>query len=392
VSIACYFGPLGEQISPSTGNNESIGEAVMNWKNNITQLLNIDYPIIQAPMFGVSTPEMVTAATKAGCLGSLPLGDLPTDKCVELIHKTKQLSKRSFAVNIFVNEIPPLTDALRTQFAKTKAFIEQLALQHNLPIRLPGVDEIKLNSYHEQVDAIIGEGCKIVSFTFGNLDQLAIQKLKSNNIVTIGTCTSVAEAVILEKSGINIICVQGIEAGGHRGAFARNYIPQIGGLSLFAKVYEAVNVPLIFAGGIYNGKTLLAAKTLGAEGFQIGSLLLGSMESALKEFEKQKLRNVDESEIVLTKSFSGRYARGIKNAFIEAVENTEFILPYPYQNKLTSELRRAAKAMGNLDFVSIWLGQSINQYRDCSTDEILTELIEDTENRNRQEQSWNTLK
>ena len=67
----------------------------MNWKNSITELLNIDYPIIQAPMFGVSTPEMVTSATKIGCLGSLPLGDSPADKCVELIHKTKQLSKRS---------------------------------------------------------------------------------------------------------------------------------------------------------------------------------------------------------------------------------------------------------------------------------------------------------
>ena len=352
----------------------------MNWKNDITQLLNLDYPIIQAPMFGVSTPEMVTAATKAGCLGSLPLGDLPADKCVELIYKTRQLSNRSFAVNIFANEIPPLTDTLKTQYAKTKAFIEQLALQYNLSIRLPGVDEIKLNSFHEQVDTIIREGCKIVSFTFGNLDHLTIQKLKNNNIVTIGTCTSVAEAIILEKSCIDIICVQGIEAGGHRGAFAGNYIPQIGGLSLFAKVYEAVNVPLIYAGGIYNSKTLLAAKTLGAKGFQIGSLLLGSMESALKEFEKQKLRSVDESEIILTKSFSGRYARGIRNAFIAVVENTDFILPYPYQNKLTSELRKAAKAMSNLDFVSIWLGQSINKYSGRPTDEILKELIEDTEN------------
>ncbi|MFL5787245.1 MAG: NAD(P)H-dependent flavin oxidoreductase, partial [Flavisolibacter sp.] len=136
----------------------------------------------------------------------------------------------------------------------------------------------------------------------------------------------------------------------------------------------------IYAGGLYNGKTVAAAKALGAQGLQIGSLLLGSMESALKEFEKQKLRNVDESEIVLTRSFTGRYARGIRNAFIEAVENTEYILPYPYQNKLTSELRRVAKAMGNLDFVSIWLGQSINKYSSRPTDEILKELIEDTEN------------
>src|SRR5881397_1623523 len=94
------------------------GKSIMNWKNDLTKLLDIDHPIIQAPMFGVSTPEMVAAATKAVCLGSLPLADLPADKCVELINKTKQLSNRPFAVNIFVNEIPPLTDSLRRQYAK----------------------------------------------------------------------------------------------------------------------------------------------------------------------------------------------------------------------------------------------------------------------------------
>jgi nitronate monooxygenase len=351
----------------------------MNWNNHLIQLLDIYYPIIQAPMFGVSTPEMVTAATKIGCLGSLPLGDLTAAKCVEVIRATTQLSNRPFAVNIFVNEIPPLSDDIRAKYTRTKAFIELLAQQHNLAINLPAVDEIKLNSYHEQVDTIIAEGCKIVSFTFGNLDEPSIEKFKRNNIVLIGTCTSVAEAKTLEQSGIDMICVQGIEAGGHRGAFGSNYIPQIGGLSLLAQVYETVKVPLIYAGGIYNAKTLLAAKTLGAQGFQVGSLLLGSAESALKEFEKQRLRSVDESEIVLTRSFSGRYARGIKNAFIEAVENTDYILPYPFQNKLTSELRRISKAIGNLDFVSIWLGQSINTYSDRSTTEILKDLIKETE-------------
>jgi nitronate monooxygenase len=226
-------------------------------KHSNPAILNLDYPIIQAPMFGVTTPEMVAAATKAGCLGSLPLGDLPADKCVEQIHKTKQLSKNYFAVNIFVNEIPSLTDPIKTQYAKTKAFIEQLALQHNLTVKLPAVDEIKFNSYQEQVDSIIGEGCKIMSFTFGIPDKASIEKLKNSGTILIGTCTSVAEAVLLQRSGIDIICVQGIEAGGHRGAFAGNYPLMIGGLSLFAKVYEAVNVPLIYAGGLYNGKLYL---------------------------------------------------------------------------------------------------------------------------------------
>jgi nitronate monooxygenase len=308
------------------------------------------------------------------------LGDLPVEKCREIIRATKQLFNRPFAVNLFVNEVPELTETLKAKYTNTKRFIEQLAAQHGLAVTLPSIDEIKLANYQEQVEGVLEEGIGIVSFTFGNLDQQTIQRLKSNGSTLIGTCTSVEEAKILEASGIDILCVQGLEAGGHRGSFGTEDIPKIGGLSLLSQVSEAVSVPLIYAGGLYNSKTLLAANALGAQGFQVGSLLLGSTESALKDFEKDRLRKVKESDIVLTKSFSGRYARGIKNAFIDAVEYTDHILPYPYQNKLTGELRKLAKAKGNPDFVSIWCGQSINGFSGGSTFEILKVLIGQMEN------------
>lgn len=354
----------------------------MNWKNDITRLLNIEHPIIQAPMYGVTSPEMVQAATRANCLGSLPLGDLPADKCIETIRQTKKLTSGPFAVNIFVNDIPELTEDLKEKYKLVKKFIERLAAQHNLDVNLPKIEEIETKSYHDQIDAIISEGCKILSFTFGNLDKQSIDKLKNNGTVLIGTCTSVKEALILEKSGIDIICVQGIEAGGHRGSFDEENIPEIGGLSLLSKIYDCTKVPIIYAGGIYNARTLLATKKLGAQGFQMGSLFLGSLESNLREFEKQRLRTLDEADIVLTRSFSGRYARGIRNRFSDSVEAAQKILPYPYQNKLTSELRKIAKANSNADFVSIWTGQSINDYSEKSTFEIIKKLIKQVEENN----------
>lgn len=302
----------------------------MKWTNQLTELLNIKYPIIQAPMFGVTTPEMVAATSNIGCLGSLALADLDEKKCIEAIRATKLLTQNPFAVNIFVHSIPKIDATLRTQYSNTKSFVEKLARHHNLEVAIPEIDELKVNSYHEQINAIISENCKIVSFTFGNLDKESIHKLKSNRTILIGTCTSAEEAIILDKSGIDIICVQGWEAGGHRGSFVSKDIPQIGGFSLLSKISETVHKPIIYAGGIYNTATLLASKKLGASGFQIGSLLLGSKESALHDFEKERLRKVAESDIVLTKSFSGRYARGIKNTFSEAIEQTEFMLPYPY--------------------------------------------------------------
>jgi len=149
---------------------------------------------------------------------------------------------------------------------------------------------------------------------------------------------------------------------------------------LLAQVYDSVNGPLIYAGGIYNAKTIMAAKNLGAEGFQVGSILLASQESALQDFsEKERLGNVHEKDIVLTKSFSGRYARGIKNKFIETLEGSGYILPYPYQNKLTGALRKAARNNKNAEFVNLWLGQSIQQYSRNSTEEILRNLINSCE-------------
>ena len=323
---------------------------------------------------------MVAAASHAGCLGSLPLGDLPVEKCVELIRATKKLTSETFAVNIFVHTVPDKTDLLREKYAKARSFIEELARQYNLTVQLPTIDEIQLVSYQEQVDAVIAEGCKILSFTFGNIDEPSKQKLKESGTTLIGTCTSVNEALILEQSGIDIICAQGIEAGGHRGSFASEQVLQIGGLSLLAQVNDKVKIPIIYAGGIYNRNTLLAAKALGAQGFQVGSLLLGAAESALQNFEKNRLRSINEGDIVLTKSFTGRYARGINNVFIKMLERSEHILPYPYQNKLTAELRKVARANKNVDFISIWAGQSINSFSGRSTNDILKELVEGIDN------------
>ncbi|WP_443943621.1 NAD(P)H-dependent flavin oxidoreductase [Pedobacter sp. AW1-32] len=351
----------------------------MNWKTTISDQLEIDYPIIQAPMFGVGTPEMVAAANSAGALGSLPLGDLSAAQCIEKIRATKALTNRPFAANIFVNAIPEVTIELENQYENSRRYIETFAAAHNLHVQLPAFEEISITRYTDQVDALIEERCRIVSFTFGNLDEENIRKFKENDTTLIGTCTSVAEAVALEKSGIDIICVQGFEAGGHRGSFEAENIPEIGGFSLLPQIKAICKKPIVYAGGIYNAQTLGAAQILGAQAFQVGSLLLCSAESALMDFEKKRLLQAKPDEIVLSKNFSGRYARGIRNTFIDFSDKAS-ILPYPYQNKLTAALRKQAKESLNVDFVSIWTGNSLPAFSTDSTSKILRDLIFDAGN------------
>jgi len=351
----------------------------MNWNTAITELFDLDYPIVQAPMFGVSTVEMLVSANEAGCLGSLALADLSSDESIELIRKAKSLTNKSFAVNIFTHQIPERTAELESKYEEVKQFLMQLAIKNGLEVDFPDIAAIKVTPYQDQVDALVEERCPIVSYTFGNLDAASVQKFKAVGTKLIGTCTSVEEALLLEKTGVDVICVQGWEAGGHRGSFLEEELPRIGGFSLLAQVKEAVHLPLIYAGGVYNARTVLASRELGAAGVQVGSLLLGSKESALQAFEKNRLRKVKEKDIVLTRSFSGRYARGIINTFIQEVEGAVAILPYPYQNKLTAALRKAAKEQNNAEFVNIWLGQSISAYADLVTKDILMGLIKETE-------------
>lgn len=351
----------------------------MKWSSEMIRLLGVTYPVIQAPMFGVTTPEMVTAAARAGALGSLALGDLPAGKCAEAIRAVKTHTERPFAVNIFVNEIPPATLELREAYDKTRHFITELAATYGLEVSLPGIEMLTITDYRDQVQVVLEENCAVLSFTFGNLDEESILRLKQNGTVLIGTCTSVAEARVLEQAGIDLICVQGIEAGGHRGSFSASDVPQIGGFALLPQVYDEVKVPLIYAGGISSAPMLRAAAMLGAQGFQVGSLLLGSEESALLPFEKQRLRSISENDLLLTQSFSGRYARGMNNIFIEAMEHSGLVLPYPYQNKLTGALRKKARELENADFVNLWAGQSVNPYAGTSTYEIIGKLIAETE-------------
>lgn len=339
----------------------------------------VQYPIVQAPMYGVTSPEMVAAAANSGCLGCLPLGDLPFADARELIAKTKALTSRPFCVNFFANRIPEITPEIRQKYNKVQGLLEMLASGSGLEVTIPSIDSLNLTSYRDQLPAVLEAQIPVVSFTFGIPDAETIAKLKSAGTLIIGTCTSLDDGMAFIDAGADALCVQGIEAGGHRGAFEDKTANTFGLISLLNKVSSAAggDHPIIAAGGVCNRSILDGLKSAGADAVQLGSILLLTDESLLADFEKQKLREAKESDLVLTRSFSGRYAQGLRNKFIETLDahGDQYILPYPFQNKITAPLRRAAKQAENLDFVSIWTGQSLSFPDSPSTAKILQSVV-----------------
>lgn len=345
------------------------------WQIGLRKLLNVKYPIIQGAMLGVTTPQMVAAVTNSGGLGTLPIGGLAVETSRELIKKVKSLTDKPFAVNLFVHEIPK--DYNVDDIEKMQEFIVNLSKKNDINIEKQAVDSLKLYTYHDQVNMLLEEGIKIVSFTFGILNDESIRKLKKNNVVLIGTSTCVEEATQLEAKGIDIITAQGIEAGGHRGTFlSANKPPQVGTLALVTQVLEHVNVPVLAAGGIMDGKAVAAALMLGASGAQMGSAFLCCDESgATSGYQKAVLMSKD-TDTVLTRCFSGRWARGINNKFIEEVEASGLFVPeYPFQNSFTAQMRSIASKQDNKDFLSLWAGQAASKAQSKSASEIVETTV-----------------
>jgi nitronate monooxygenase len=351
----------------------------MQWENELTKTLRLKYPIVQAPMLGVTTPEMVAAISDLGGLGSLPVGGLPPEKTIELIKQTKSLTQSPFAVNLFANPLPEKPG--KETFEGMQDLIEKISIDNAFNYERLAFDSLKYHSYLDQIDCLLSERIPIVSFTFGTLDSNSIKAFKQQGTVLIGTATCLKEAEILAEIGIDIITAQGIEAAGHRGTFLDNQpLPMIGSMSLIPQLANKIKKPVIAAGGINDGRTIKAAFTLGAQAVQIGTAFIASNESAAMESYKEALQNANDVDTVLTKAVSGRWARGIKNKLITAVEQSGIdIPPYPIQGSLTQQMRTQAQQQNNKQFTSLWAGQSASKSLMKPAAEIFKQLVKETE-------------
>jgi nitronate monooxygenase len=337
--------------------------------------LKIKYPMIQAPMAGgVTTSKLVAEAARAGALGMIGAGYLSATSLRTQIQEIKRKTENPFGVNLFV-PCPFEQDALAVQHAKQKmaSFYQQFAIDGS-EIILP-TEENAQKTYQEQLAVLLKEKIPVCSFTFGIPSKADIQQLQANGTTVIGTATTVEEAQLIEKSGMDMIVVQGSEAGGHRGTFHGPYENGLIGLfALLPQVVDQTTLPVIAAGGIMDGRGLAAALCLGAEAVQMGTAFLLTEESGAHPLHQQMILQHTENQTILTEAFSGKLARGLENAFTKAMQDVE-VPPFPIQNTLTQGLRKAAKGKANHEYMSLWSGQALRLGRQQTVGQLIERTV-----------------
>ncbi|MCH9631557.1 MAG: Nitronate monooxygenase [Chlamydiia bacterium] len=320
-----------------------------------TDKLSLTYPIIQAPMAGgPTTPELISCVSNFGALGSLGAGYMQPDVLDVTIKLIKEKTDRNFAVNLF---IPSYAEAHPSSLEAMQKVLKPYA--DDLGVSLPLPTKPFVPNFDEQMQVILDHKIKIFSFTFGILEPSWVRALKNEGITLIGTATSHLEALELEKSGVDYIVCQGKEAGGHRGTFIGDpkeaLVPIF---SLTEACAKHVNIPIISSGGIMHGEDIMKSLKHGAAAAQMGTAFLTTDEAGCSKEYKEALLEQKHDETALTKAFSGKYARAIKNTFTHEMQpHEEDFLEYPIQHVLTKPLRDKAKELGRTDIMSLWAGQ-----------------------------------
>ena len=320
--------------------------------------IGIRLPIIQAPMAGVSTPEMAAAVSNAGGLGSIGVGAQTASLAREMIIATQKLTSNSINVNVFCHQ-PAVPDAERE--AKWLAYLAPFFEKFNMepPERLNEIYKSFLVD-EEMLELLCELRPKVVSFHFGLPSEDKIASLKSSGITLLSTATNLLEALAAQGAGVDAIVAQGYEAGGHRGMFDPNAIDdELGTLALTRWLVANLDIPVISAGGVMDGAGIAACLDLGAAAVQLGTAFVACPESAADEFYRAAMLSEAAMHTTMTRAISGRPARCLANVFTAIGRETvsTAIPSYPIAYDAGKALNAAAKKAGEGGYGAQWAGQ-----------------------------------
>lgn len=329
------------------------------WRaGRVAGLLGIDVPIVLGAFGGASSVELTALVSARGGLGSFGLYGYSPERIVATAEAIRAATSAPFALNLWL----PMDGAEQEQATDEQfaAYLQPL-LQYFDAVGAPVPERpaAYLPTFQEQYEAVLHSAPAVVSFVFGVPPADVLEQARERGIRTMATATTVEEALALDAAGVDLVVASGAEAGGHRVSFLRPAEQSlVGTFSLVPQVVDAIAAPVIAAGGIADGRGVVAARALGAEGVQVGSAFLATRQSGAPPAHRAALTSPAAGETVLTRAMSGRLARGIPNRVTAELGASGLIAPFPIQNWLTGQFRPAAGERGLLDYMSLWAGQS----------------------------------
>ena len=331
-------------------------------------IATLPLPVIQAPMAGgPSTPELAAAVSSQGGLGFLAAGYKTAAALKAEIETTRRLTGAPIGVNVFVPQPSVISPEAVQQYALSLA---PDAGRFGVTLGNPKHDD---DDWDSKIQVLLELAPAVVSFTFDVPDAAVITALQQGGAYVIGTVTSKQEAVRALDAGVDALCIQGPEAGGHRGTFDAAAQPGDESLHGLLEELSGLHVPLIAAGGIATGADAHAALSRGAAAVQAGTAFLRADEAGTKAAHRLALSSGRFNTTAVTRAFSGRNARGLYNEFMRLHDDAA---PdgYPEIHHLTTPLRAAAAAAGEADWLNLWAGTGFQRTMEGPAASILAAL------------------
>lgn len=324
----------------------------------LCDLLGVRYPIIQAPMAGGwTTPELVSAVSNVGAFGVLAGAGVSPEQLRENIRAVRERTDRPFGVNLLLApEEPGNRDV-----AAVQRFLDRFRKVFDLP---PGATDLVLPPFRlsEQLEVVFEERVPVLSTALGDPGEL-VERVHAEGMLVASMVTTVEEAILVVERGVDIVVAQGAEAGGHRSTFELapgDDPPLVGTLALVPQCADAVDVPVVAAGGIVDGRGLVAALALGAAGVQMGTRFLLARESGAHPAYRERLLAATEEDTVVTRAFTGRPARGLRNRFVDEYAGAgSEPLAWPLQRAAAGDIYRASQEADDGDYSPLLAGQGL---------------------------------
>ena len=312
-------------------------------------------PVWMAPMAGeAASAALVAAVSAGGGFGQLGAAYLSPARIGEIAADIRARTDRPFGINLFCPQ-PWLRDD-----DALDDYLQRLAPWHvALGLPPPARPEHFEEDFEAQLEATIAAQPAVISFVMGDPGVGRVAALKAQGFTVIGTATQVSEGRMLQASGVDAVVAQGYEAGGHRGGFLGSAEGAlIATMALVPQLVDALDIPVIAAGGIADARGVAAAQALGASAVTVGTAFLLVDECPLSAPYRAALLAASDADSTLTRAFSGRFARGVANRVTRELDGV--VLPaFPQPNAASRSMRQAAAKAGQADFISLWAGQAL---------------------------------